>query len=297
MMVAYAITLADWTWRAGFLLLPVACHSIVLAVVLRPKDEGAGLKVLHLQFFFFAIGSEVSFAVGLFRLGALANGWAALGRIPFYLVSYWLALKLRRKAAQLPPAELSNFLCHTVLMGGVSAMAPMIFFMFEAVSCMASGVGLGDDQCENTTIAAMCLSAYLVIITAVSIASRTVPQGERGEGMTYYNLAILRLKRREKIQGALGVVTALVSMYMFSVLGVEGEPNGSLLLVGLAGWLTALVAGLIEFAYIAYGRSVLTGDGQAEPSSGSLGQPSNISAEERLSLSNVGENMTIAGLV
>eukprot|EP00518_Triparma_eleuthera_P002738 CAMPEP_0182458868 /NCGR_PEP_ID=MMETSP1319-20130603/4109_1 /TAXON_ID=172717 /ORGANISM="Bolidomonas pacifica, Strain RCC208" /LENGTH=67 /DNA_ID=CAMNT_0024657641 /DNA_START=1 /DNA_END=201 /DNA_ORIENTATION=+ len=65
-------------------------------------------------------------------------GWFSLARIPFWFTAYWLGLKLRRKAAQLPPAELSNFLCHTVLLGGVSAMAPMIFFMFEAVSCMAS---------------------------------------------------------------------------------------------------------------------------------------------------------------
>ena len=53
---------------------------------------------------------------------------------------------------------------------------------------------------------------------------------------------------------------------------------------------------LIEFAYIVFGRSVSTSDGQAV-SSGSLGEPSNVSAEQRLSLSNVGENMTIAGLV
>ena len=115
--------------------------------------------------------------------------------------------------------------------------------------------------------------------------------------MTYSNLAILRLKMKEKVQGALGMVTALVSMYLFSVLGVEGAPNGSLLWVGLAGGLTLVGACLIEFAYIAFGRSVSTGDGQAGSTSGSLGQPSNIGAEQRLSLSNIEENMTVAGLV
>ena len=82
----------------------------------------------------------------------MAAGWSCLARTPFWLVTYWLGLKLRRKAAQLSPAELSNFLCHTVLVGGVSAMAPMIFFMFEAVSCMASGDGIGDDLCTNTSV-------------------------------------------------------------------------------------------------------------------------------------------------
>ena len=116
--------------------------------------------------------------------------------------------------------------------------------------------------------------------------------------MTYSNLAILRLKKREKIQGALGVVTALVSMYLFSVLGVEGAPNRSLFWVGLAGVATLLIAALIEFASIAFGSSVSAVDSHPGSSSGSLSQPSNVSAEEdRLSLGDVEENMTVAGLV
>ena len=180
---------------------------------------------------------------------------------------------------------------------GVSAMAPMTFFMFEAVSCMASGDGLEDEQCVNTTRAAMFLSVYLGIITGVSIVSRAVPQGERGEGMTYSNLAILRLKVKEKVQGALGVITALASMYLFSVLGVEGERNETFLLLGLAGAVTLSVAAFIELAYIAFGRSGSTGDGKAGSSSGSLGEPNNIGTEQRLSLANVEENMKVAGLV
>ena len=73
-------------------------------------------------------------------------------------------------------------------------MAPVIFFTFEAVSCMASGDGLTDDQCTNTTVAATCLSSYLAIVAAVYIANGTLPLEERGEGLMYDNLAILRLK-------------------------------------------------------------------------------------------------------
>ena len=165
---------------------------------------------------------------------------------------------------------------------------------------MASGDGLGDEQCDNTTFAAVFLSIYLGITSGISIVSRTVPQVERGEGMTYSNLAILRLKAKEKVQGALGVVTVLMSMYLFSVLGVEGAPNETIWWVGGAGAVVLGVAALIEFASIAFGRSVSTGDGQAGSTSGSLGEPSNASAEaeeDRLSLGNVEENMTVAGLV
>ena len=115
--------------------------------------------------------------------------------------------------------------------------------------------------------------------------------------MTYSNLAILRLKMKEKVQGSLGVITALVAMYLFSILGVEGTPNRSLWPVGAAGVMTSAVAGMIEGASIAFGRSVSTGDGQTGSSLGSLGEPSNIGAEQRLSLSNVEGNMTVAGLV
>ena len=126
------------------------------------------------------------------------------------------------------------------------------------------------------------VAAYLGIIAAVSLASRTAPQEERGEGMTYSNLTILRLKKKEKVQGALGVITALVSMYLFSVLGVEGAPTETIGWVGSAGAATLVVAVLIEFASIAFGRSVSTGDGQTGSTSGSLGEPSNIGAEEDL---------------
>ena len=40
----------------------------------------------------------------------------------------------------------------------------MVFFLFEAVSCMASGDGLEDELCENTTIAAALLSFFLVML-------------------------------------------------------------------------------------------------------------------------------------
>eukprot|EP00518_Triparma_eleuthera_P004554 CAMPEP_0182455562 /NCGR_PEP_ID=MMETSP1319-20130603/1692_1 /TAXON_ID=172717 /ORGANISM="Bolidomonas pacifica, Strain RCC208" /LENGTH=173 /DNA_ID=CAMNT_0024653655 /DNA_START=1 /DNA_END=522 /DNA_ORIENTATION=+ len=173
----------------------------------------------------------------------------------------------------------------------------MIFFMFEAVSCMASGDGLEDDQCVNTSMAALCLSCYLLIITTVAIASRTVPQEERGEGITYSNLAILRLKMKEKVQGSLGMITALVSMYLFSVLGVEGAPNYTILGVGGVGVVTLGVAALIEFYSIAFGRSGSTGDSQAAGPSGSLNEAIKYRSERRLSSGKIADDMVVAGLV
>eukprot|EP00518_Triparma_eleuthera_P013574 CAMPEP_0182476708 /NCGR_PEP_ID=MMETSP1319-20130603/29577_1 /TAXON_ID=172717 /ORGANISM="Bolidomonas pacifica, Strain RCC208" /LENGTH=96 /DNA_ID=CAMNT_0024677817 /DNA_START=37 /DNA_END=324 /DNA_ORIENTATION=+ len=96
-------------------------------------------------------------------------------------------------------------------------MAPMVFFIFEVVSCISSN-GFPYDQCQNTTSAAMWLSVYTAIISGVTIAHSTVPKNDRGEGLMFTNIATLKFKIKEKVQGALGVVTALVSMYLFSVL-------------------------------------------------------------------------------
>ena len=45
-------------------------------------------------------------------------------------------------------------------------------------------------------------SGYLIVITTVSICNNAVSREERGEGLTYKNLAILRPKTREKIKAA-----------------------------------------------------------------------------------------------
>ena len=126
---------------------------MVMAVMLRPKDEGVRLKILHLQLVIFCFGSEVGAAVGNFREGKSGGAWFAIILIPIWLAAYWLGLKLRRRAAQLSPIDLSNFLCHTILLGGVSAMAPMVFFTFESLSCTARN-GLVSELCENTSAAA-----------------------------------------------------------------------------------------------------------------------------------------------
>ena len=97
---------------------------------------------------------------------------------------------------------------------------------------------------------------------------------------------------KEKVQGALGVVIALVSMYLFSVLEVEGDPDWTIVWVGLAGVMTLGVAGLIELASIAFGRSFSTAG-----SSGSINEAINYRSERRLSSGKIADDMVIVGLV
>ena len=96
--------------------------------------------------------------------------------IPLYCLTFWLGLKLRESAAKLPPQELSDFLCQTVLVKGTAAMGTMLFFSFEIVSCFISEDSFDNGQCVNTSNAAMYLSVYLTILTTSSILSKTVPK-------------------------------------------------------------------------------------------------------------------------
>lgn len=63
------------------------------------------------------------------------------------------------------------------------------FFDFEAVSCIINYKSKAN-QCENTTLGSLMLSAYLAIFTLVSVCSKSVSREERGEEQAYENLAI-----------------------------------------------------------------------------------------------------------
>ena len=131
---------------------------------------------------------------------------------------------------------------------------------------------------------------YLWIITSISIASKTVSREEKGEGLTFKNLAILMLKKTEKIQGDLGVVTALASMYLFSVLGVKGNPNATNLMVVAVGAISLLFAAGTEFFTLAFGGS--------ERGDQPIGTPTRDSRSNRtISLGGIEGDMTVAGFV
>ena len=49
--------------------LPLVVTCWIMAFYLRPKDNEAGIKILHLQFFLFAIVCEIIYAVGNIRKG------------------------------------------------------------------------------------------------------------------------------------------------------------------------------------------------------------------------------------
>ena len=79
----------------------------------------------------------------------------------------------------------------------------------------------------------MFLSCFIAIATAVSMVSKIVRN--EGRATTYKDIAILKTKSWQRVQGAFAVAIALVSTYLFSVFRVEGKPNHPIYLIGTLG--------------------------------------------------------------
>jgi hypothetical protein len=256
--ICWGVTLEDKYWAMAYLILPLAVLSWVMAVVYKPKRTDAGyLRFLYFHFFTFAIVGGMSAAVGNFRLNLTFYGWFVFVKCLLYCLAFWLGLKLRTSAARLPPQELSDFLCQTVLVKGTAAMGTMLFFSFEIVSCLISQNSLDNGQCRNTSTAAMFLSLYLVILTTLSMASKSVPKSVQIETASELSsIASLKgLKWWQQIQGGLMTITAIASMYLLGNLGVEGNEDSMVVIVGGAGAVSLLVAGLVNMAMLVLTRN------------------------------------------
>ena len=251
LFICYAVTLENKS--TPFLLFPIAGLSFAMAVFYKPKRTDVGYKrFLYFHFFMFAIVSEVGYGVGDFRLGKQFEAWFCIFRVPLWCLAFWLGLKLRASAAKLPLQELSEFLCQTVLVKGTAAMGPMLFFSFETVSCFISQNSLSNGQCNNTSRAAMFLSLYVVISTGLSIVSKTVPKSVQRE-MSWDLLSIASLnglKWWQRVQGRLITITAIASLYLLSVLGVERNQNSMVFIIGSMGTVSIAFTGLIAMAML-----------------------------------------------
>ena len=265
--VCYGVTLEDKYWLIAVLILPITVPSCVMAVLYKPKRTDVGYKrFLYFHFFTLAVVSECGGAVGCFLTNLVFSGWFCLFRIPCYVIAFWLGLKLRASAATLPPQELSDLLCQTVLVKGTTAMGTMLFFSFETVSCFISQDSLSNGQCSNTTSAGMLLSLYLAIFTSVSMVSKTVPKSvQREMSLELSSIVSLKgLRRWQLLQGALMTINAIVSLYLLSFLGAEGNNNSLVGYVGAIGVVSLGTAAIINMTMLVRTRNEHRSRGEME---------------------------------
>lgn len=283
--VATVRTLEEKYWLMGDIALPIASTSFFVAFALKPKRKDVWyMRFLYFHFFSFAIAAELFASFGHFRNPCngeyVAIGLFALARIPLCCLLFRQTLKLRQSAALLPPEELNEFLCQTVLVKGAAAMGPMAFFTFEAVACFLRQNSLDNGMCKDTTNAAVFLSVHLTAATALSIFTKALPKKvQKVESWSYAAIATLDLPPWQKLQGLLAIIVGLCSLFLLTALGTEGEEDKYVGIAGATGLVCAALNTLIGMFKVASTndkqRPVMAGDNNN--SDKSLGQGRTIS--------------------
>lgn len=133
-----------------------------------------------------------------------------------------------------------------MLVKGVAAMGPMLFFSFETVSCFISQDYLDNGQCANTSRAAMCLSIYLVILTIMSFFNKSASKSVQRQIVWEKSaMATLKLKGWQRLQEGLMTISAVASVFLLSALGVEGDENLTVFRIGVLRAVSLSFAALI----------------------------------------------------
>ncbi|GMH61193.1 hypothetical protein TrST_g12761 [Triparma strigata] len=301
--MSYAVLMQDWTWIIAFMLMPLASTSMVMSFMMKPKRTDAKYKTfLLLHFLSFTVLSELGTIVGNFRTGHDTYVYSLVLKVPFWVVLWRELSKRRIYAAKLNPAELSSFLCNSVLVKGLSAMGPIVFFAFETVSCLISQGDLHSSKCQGTSSASMYLSMYLWVLFTLSISRSALPKSaQKATAVTYSDMASLKnLPPWQKFQGLLLSLACFFSLFLFSVLGVETERTDLSLIAGGGGAIcmgAVVMIGLTRGAApMRPGRNV---EGGEEERKGDWGMsPIEKGRSDRaISASEIEEGMVLASMI
>ncbi|GMH93147.1 hypothetical protein TrVE_jg8491 [Triparma verrucosa] len=166
--------------------------------------------------------------------------------------------------------------------------------LFEAISCLASE-GFDSRLCENSASATKFLSLNLICLTLKSLLNKATPKFvQRAMILSYEDLARVNLKFLQKIQGTLFAVTAMCSLFLFSVVGVEAEPNEGVYLAGQVGAICIGVAVLIDVKLM---LGVLKGAGTTEVEGQAEQEHSEVDPAKRFSASHISDGLALGAVV
>ncbi|GMI04285.1 hypothetical protein TrLO_g11518 [Triparma laevis f. longispina] len=122
----------------------------------------------------------------------------------------------------------------------------MLFFSSETIACLISQNSWDNGQCTNTAVAALYLSIFLLVITMMSISSKTVPKSvQKAVAWEMPRIASLNLKRWQQMQGGFVLISAISSLFLLSALGVETSENTVIWLIGVTGLVCVFFAAIV----------------------------------------------------
>eukprot|EP00519_Triparma_laevis_P013418 CAMPEP_0182490718 /NCGR_PEP_ID=MMETSP1321-20130603/474_1 /TAXON_ID=91990 /ORGANISM="Bolidomonas sp., Strain RCC1657" /LENGTH=1006 /DNA_ID=CAMNT_0024692943 /DNA_START=67 /DNA_END=3084 /DNA_ORIENTATION=- len=242
--VAYAFNLIQIYGLLADIILPYSALSFTLSLLTKPKRRDAAyMRFLIFQLITFVLPEMISSVMSNLRMGEVFSGvcYAVVG-MPLWYFSFKHMLRIREASASLPPKELSEFLCQTVLVRGLLALGPLVFFSFEIISCAMSQYSIVNGQCANTSTASFYLSLILIVVTLLSVTNKAAPNSvQRAITWDYSHMATLNLVWWQRLQGGFVVITVVASLCLWGGFG-EGDQNAIYPLAGITGFLAAVLA-------------------------------------------------------
>jgi len=169
----FAIGPTQFLWESyAHIILPSVVLIYLANFFCRPLRRDSQYKRNH--FFHFcqlAVLCEILGCIGNLRRKDIPKAIFGVVRMLIFPCLFSLGLKVRSTIAELPMVELSTFLVQTLLVRVFACLSAQVFFTFEVISCWMENM---DDQrkCENTEMAAVSLSSFLILITGLTILRR-----------------------------------------------------------------------------------------------------------------------------
>lgn len=264
----------------GNVVMPISFLLFVVSVLMRPKETNPKyMKFLYFHFFTFAFVVEFSTAFGFVTKMVRGQGerhihigettsltaeseWmyyfiTSILRLLIETIVFQQLLKVRERLAKLSSEELSTYLTRTVLSRSSEVMLPIMFLLFECLSCLTQHPIIKRDcengelnskkedweVCASSTNAASMLSIYLVLFNLQTLISKSAPRYIQDvKAFTFESIATLSLRKRHRAQIALFAVTAFCSLYLFGVLGVETKKEHYVMYFGYVGVASCVTA-------------------------------------------------------
>ncbi|GMH77653.1 hypothetical protein TL16_g07484 [Triparma laevis f. inornata] len=266
----------------GNVVMPICFLLFVMSILMKPKETNPKyMTFLYFHFFTFAVVVELSTSFGYvvkmvrgqpIRKTSLTLGDSQDTQSFYYLsisfvrlviegVVFKQLLKVRERLGKLTKEEVSEYLCQTVLVRSSEIMLPIMFLLFECLSCLSqhpivpTKVAPDDEEeekfdwevCSSSTNAAVLLSVYLVLFNLQTLISKSAPRHIQDvKAFTFESIATLDLRKRHRAQIGLFSLTAFCALYLFGILGIETTKEQYVLPFGYVGLFSCVLAILMD---------------------------------------------------
>ncbi|GMH84162.1 hypothetical protein TL16_g09835 [Triparma laevis f. inornata] len=206
--------------------MPIAIVAMALSCAAKPRRNDLPFMItLNLQYFVFALGSEVFFVIR--ESGSPAAVKLTVIRSFFWLLVRSLGLRLRSAIANLPDPELSHFLTYSVFVGGITGLLQLAFLMFSSIQCDISMTNYENQswrECKRTTYSQTGVGVMVAFFILLKIIGGVIPKKVLAKHFVSIRQIIsMNLNFLEFLQCLCISISSFCLLFLLANYGAEGD--------------------------------------------------------------------------